>query len=191
MITENGYLEIILGPMWSGKTSELVKLYKKFTYCNINVLTINYLYDKRYTNDSISTHDNINIPCIMAKNLKDVCDIENKDFKENFVNAKVIVINEGQFFKDINLWVNLAVNTYHKHIYICGLDGDFERKSFNKFLELIPQCDNVKKFTAICAECKNKPAIFTHRLVNNKSQELIGNDIYKPMCRKCYNKNNI
>ena len=51
--------------------------------------------------------------------------------------------------------------------------------------------DNVKKFTAICAECKNKPAIFTHRLVNNKSQELIGNDIYKPMCRKCYNKNNI
>ena len=70
MITENGYLEIILGPMWSGKTSELVKLYKKFTYCNINVLTINYLYDKRYTNDSISTHDNINIPCLMAKKFK-------------------------------------------------------------------------------------------------------------------------
>ena len=190
MINEIGYLEIILGPMWSGKTTELVKLYNKFKYCNINILTINYLHDKRYSDDNISTHDKINIPCEMIENLKDISDIENNKLTDKFNNAKVILINEGQFFKDINVWVNLAVNKYYKHIYVCGLDGDFQRKSFNNFLELIPYSDKVRKFNAICCECKQNPAIFTHRITNDNKQELIGNEMYKPMCRKCYNINN-
>lgn len=190
MINDIGYLEIILGPMWSGKTTELVKLYNKFKYCNISILTINYLHDKRYSDDNISTHDKINIPCEMIESLRDISDIENNNITNKFNNAKVILINEGQFFKDINVWVNLAVNKYNKHIYVCGLDGDFQRKSFNNFLELIPYCDKVRKFNAICCECKNNPAIFTHRITNDNEQELIGNEMYKPMCRKCYNINN-
>ena len=187
MINDTGYLEIILGPMWSGKTTELVKLYNKFKYCNIDILTINYLHDTRYSDNSISTHDKINIPCHMLQKLQDISDIKNDEVTDIFKDSKVILINEGQFFKDINEWVNISVNKYNKHVYICGLDGDYKRKSFDNFLELIPYSDKVKKYSAICSECKERPAIFTHRINNNIEQELIGNDIYKPMCRKCYN----
>tara|TARA_B100000902_G_C27292205_1_gene907801 strand:- start:1778 stop:2356 length:579 start_codon:yes stop_codon:yes gene_type:complete len=187
MINDTGYLELILGPMWSGKTTELIKIYNKFKYCNINVLAINYLHDTRYGNNTISTHDKNDIPCLMIKNLKEVSDIKNDILTQIFTEAQVILINEGQFFKDINEWVNISVNKYNKHIYICGLDGDYNRTCFDKFLELIPNCDKVKKYSAICSECKQRPAIFTHRIINNDNQELIGNDIYKPMCRKCYN----
>ncbi len=109
MINDNGYLEIILGPMWSGKTTELVKLYNKFKFCDINILTINYLHDTRYSNNNISTHDKICIPCEMVKELKDISDIINNNLIDIFNNAQVILINEGQFFKDINEWVNIAV----------------------------------------------------------------------------------
>ena len=191
MINDTGYLEIIVGPMWSGKTTELVKLYNKFNFCDINILAINYLHDTRYSENNISTHDEISIPCKMVENLKDISDILNDKLIDIFNESQVILINEGQFFKDINEWVNIAVNKYNKHIYICGLDGDYKRNSFNNFLELIPYCDKVKKYNAICSNCKQKPAIFTHRINDNIEQELIGNHIYKPMCRKCYNITNI
>ena len=137
MINDTGYLEIILGPMWSGKTTELVKLYNKFKYCNIDILTINYLHDTRYSDNSISTHDKINIPCHMLEKLEDISDIKNNQETDIFKQSKVILINEGQFFKDINEWVNISVNKYNKHVYICGLDGDYKRSSFENFLELI------------------------------------------------------
>ena len=184
---ETGYLELFIGPMWSGKTSELVRLYKQFSYCDMNILAINYEHDKRYSKTAISTHDKREIPCVHGINLSDISDILNEHLTEAFINAKVILINEGQFFKDIVPWVKKAVDNHKKKVYICGLDGDFKRVQFNNWLgELIPFCDKVTKLTSICGNCKSNPAIFTHRISSELEQEVIGVNNYIPLCRNCY-----
>ena len=185
MTTEFGYLEIFLGPMWSGKTSELVTKFKRFKHCDMPILTINYIDDNRYTPDMITTHDNISIPCVRAKSLSIISDITKQKVTPIFSNANIILINEGQFFDDIVEWVKCAVDIHKKHVYICGLDGDFKRKPFGDWLNLIPICDKVTKLTAYCKSCKKREAIFSHRLGDEKSQTVIGND-YISLCRNCY-----
>ncbi len=186
-LNDAGYLELFVGPMWSGKTSALVRLYKQFYYCEMKILSINYVHDKRYSDTSISTHDKIEIPCVHGEKLSDISDILNDNLTEEFKNSSVILINEGQFFKDIVEWVKKAVDIYKKRIYICGLDGDFKRVQFNNWLgELIPFCDKITKLTSICGICKIGYAIFTHRITSEKQQEVIGTDNYIPLCRSCY-----
>ena len=79
--------------------------------------------------------------------------------------------------------------TIWPHVYICGLDGDFKRKPFGNWLDLIPLCDKVTKLTAYCKLCKKRDAIFSHRLGYEESQTVIGNN-YMSLCRECYNKLN-
>jgi thymidine kinase len=177
--TSVGYLELIIGPMYSGKTSKLLDLYKQFTFCSIKTLVINYHEDTRYSNTQLSTHDKIMIPCKYARVLND---IETNEFNE----AQVILINEGQFFEDIVEWTKYAVEKQNKSVYICGLDGDFKRNNFGSWLDLIPFCDKVSKLHSYCSKCKKKPAIFSHRLSNEKEQKIIGSDNYVPLCRWCY-----
>jgi thymidine kinase len=100
--------------------------------------------------------------------------------------SEVILINEGQFFPDLEEFVRLLLND-GKKVYICGLDGDFERKRFGTILDLIPLCDKVTKLTSLCSLCKNgTPGIFSMRLTNEKDQTVVGSDNYIPVCRKCY-----
>jgi thymidine kinase len=205
MDVEEGYLELWTGPMFSGKTSKILEIYKQFNFCGISTCVINYEEDNRYPNAEthLSTHDKTMIPCIRSKSMTEIADIIGNNISNNiddikketlsgkyvdkFLESKVILINEGQFFTDIVEWVKIAVDKYHKKVYICGLDGDFERKSFNgDWLNLIPYCDKVKKLNSYCSNCKNKPAIFSHRLINETAQKVIGADCYVPLCRKCY-----
>ena len=104
----------------------------------------------------------------------------------NISNIKYIFINEGQFFEDIVEWTTTAVEKYNKSVYICGLDGDFNREKFGTWLNLIPLCDKVTKLNSYCSLCKKKPAIFSHRITNEKEQKVIGSDNYIPLCRACY-----
>ena len=77
-----------------------------------------------------------------------------------------------------------------KQIYVCGLDGDFERKKFGQILDLIPLCDKVNKLTSLCSICKNGTlGIFSKRISSEKEQTVVGSDNYIPVCRKCYEKN--
>jgi thymidine kinase len=194
MTTSNnfgGYLELIIGPMYSGKTSKLLEFYKQFTFCGIKTLVVNYSEDKRYSDTELSTHDKIMIPCKQAYNLfDDICNfddsLEEKNKQKEFYESQVILINEGQFFSDIQDWVKCAVDKHSKSVYICGLDGDFQRQTFGKWLDLIPLCDKVTKLHSYCSQCKMKPAIFSHRLSNEKTQKVIGSDSYIPLCRACY-----
>jgi len=185
-----GYLELIIGPMWSGKTSKLLELYKQFTFCEMNTLVINYAHDTRYSQTKLSTHDRREIPCTQALNLCEVANIAPKMNEtivpDAFATCEVILINEGQFFKDIVEWVKCAVETYHKRVYVCGLDGDFRREAFGDWLNLIPFCDEVTKLRSYCGCCKKCPALFTYRKTDAQEQELIGTDEYLPVCRKCY-----
>ena len=191
-----GYLELIIGPMYSGKTSKLLELYKQFTFCGIKTLVINYSEDKRYSETELSTHDKIMIPCKQAYDLfDDICSFNDEDEEEknkfkDFYESQVILINEGQFFSDIEEWVKPAIDKYGKSVFICGLDSDFQRKPFGKWLDLIPLCDKVTKLHSYCSQCKMKPAIFTHRLSSEKEQKVIGSDAYIPVCRACYLKLN-
>ena len=181
----SGYLELYIGPMWSGKTSELVKIYKDFKHNDIPILAINYIDDNRYTPDMITTHDNISIPCVRAKSLSTISNIAINKVSPIFEKASIILINEGQFFDDILEWVKCAVEIHKKHVYICGLDGDFKRQQFGNWLNLIPYCDKVTKLTANCKLCKKREAIFSYRLGKEESQTVIGND-YMSLCRNCY-----
>lgn len=191
----NSYLEIIVGCMYSGKTSKLVEIYKQCQFCNISVSVINHCIDKRYDDKLLSTHDKVMIPCIQTERLKDVWYYEdiNKglprlDDSIKLINSDVILINEGQFFEDLYPTVSHMLK-HGKKIYICGLDGDFERKKFGQILDLIPLCDKVTKLTSLCSLCKDgTPGIFSKRITGEKEQTVVGSDNYIPVCRKCYEK---
>lgn len=190
-----GYLELILGPMFSSKTSTILEIYKKCKFCNISVSIINHSIDKRYHDTMVSTHDKNMAPCIQANKLSDVwnnitfIETNNQKDKEEHValrSSDVILINEGQFFSDLYDVVIDMVNN-NKKVYICGLDGDFERKKFGSVLDLIPLCDKVTKLTSLCSLCKDgTPGIFSMRLTKEREQTIVGSENYIPVCRKCY-----
>ena len=196
---ESAYLEIILGSMYSGKTSRLVEIYKQCKFCNISVVVINHAIDTRYDDELLSTHDKVKIPCIKTEKLFDIYpyDLNLEEGVQNIprvtdkfkiVASEVILINEGQFFPDLEEFVKILL-TNDKKVYVCGLDGDFERKKFGQILNLIPLCDKVTKLTSLCSICKNgAPGIFSKRITLETEQTVVGSDNYIPVCRKCYNK---
>lgn len=188
-----GHLSIFLGPMYSGKTSKLIEVCNSYTKNGTKVLVINYARDTRYTDKPLLvSHDKTSVPCILVSKLSEVfCSSEmnndnvNNDNMNRFMIAEVIIINECQFFPDIVEWVKMAVNTYNKRVYIGGLDGDFERKPFGNWLDLVLFCDSITKLSSKCGLCKISNAIFSHRLTKEKEQIVIGNN-YIPLCRQCY-----
>jgi len=194
----SSYLELIIGPMYSGKTSHLVEIYNQCKFCNIYVAVINHSIDTRYDEKLLTTHDQIKIPCIQTTLLRSIWDYKDVDshFNENsdrhikLRTADVILINEGQFFEDL-YEVVVDMLKHNKRVYICGLDSDFERKKFGQILDLIPLCDKVSKLTSLCSQCKDgTPGIFSMRLTSEKQQTLVGSDNYIPVCRKCYEMKN-
>jgi thymidine kinase len=183
--------------MFSGKTSRLVEIYKQCKFCNISVTVINHTIDNRYDDDLLSTHDKVKIPCMKTERLMDLW-IESLNLdahaeivpriKDKFIirSSEVILINEGQFFPDLEEFVKLLLND-GKKVYVCGLDGDFERKKFGQILDLIPLCDKVTKLTSLCSLCKNgTPGIFSMRLTLETNQTVVGSENYIPVCRNCY-----
>jgi thymidine kinase len=190
----SGYLELIVGPMFSGKTSKILEVYKQCIFCNIPVIIINHSIDTRYHESMVSTHDKVMAPCIQTTLLRNIWDYNDIDshFNDNsdrhikLRTADVILINEGQFFEDL-YEVVVDMLKSNKRVYICGLDSDFERKKFGQILDLIPLCDKVTKLTSLCSQCKDgTPGIFSMRLTSEKQQTLVGSDNYIPVCRKCY-----
>ena len=183
-MNSTSYLEIILGPMFSGKTSKIVEIYKQCIFCNIPVLVINHSLDKRYHDTMLSTHDKSMIECTQVNEISAIWEEEN--ICNKYKKSQVILINEGQFFSDLYPSV-LKMLEDKKRIYICGLDGDFQRNKFGTIIDLIPLCDSVYKLTSLCGLCKDgTPGIFSKRITSEKEQTIIGSENYVPVCRKCY-----
>ena len=182
----SGYLELILGSMFSGKTSYLLDVYKKCVFCNIPVAVINYAADNRYTTEPmLSTHDKQMIPCILANTIEEA--IHNNQAAIH--RAETILINEGQFFPDIDTEVRRLVERENKRVYICGLDGDFNRKPMGALLHLIPFSDHITKLKSLCSLCRDgTPGIFSFRITNETDQVIIGSSSYLPLCRGCYQR---
>jgi thymidine kinase len=179
-----GYLELAIGPMFSGKTTWLTNLHKQCTFCNMRVMVVNFAGDTRYTTAGeslLSTHDRTMIPCIMCSS---IAELESR-CAEELAAADVLLINEGQFFDDITRVLQFV--DAGKRVHVCGLDGDFEKKRIGAFLDLIPHCDKVCKLTSLCSICRNgKEAIFSFRTTQETDQIVIGSDNYLPLCRACY-----
>jgi thymidine kinase len=182
----HGYLELIIGSMFSGKTSYLLEVYKKCVFCNIPVAVINYAGDDRYTTESmLSTHDKQMIPCILSNTIEGAI----HHHGDSITRAETILINEGQFFPDIEEQVKRLVEGLNKRVYICGLDGDFERKPLGNLLQLVPFSDEVIKLKSLCSLCRDgTPGMFSFRLTNETSQVVIGSSNYIPLCRECYQR---
>jgi thymidine kinase len=180
---KKGYLEIIMGCMASGKSTEVVRKYRRYlqTYTASQIALISHSTDTRYGDQVIATHDQTKIPCLCVSCLNDIMEDKNKKISD----WEVIIIEEAQFFPDLKIFVKNAVDKYHKKVIVVGLDGDFERKPFGDILELIPMADEYRKMKAICYYCKDETeAIFTKRVTDSNQQKLVGTlNEYKPVCR--------
>jgi thymidine kinase len=190
MNKEQGYLELYIGPMFSGKTTRLVQIYKSTNHIEKKIVAINYYADIRYHQTMLSTHDQQTIPCFFTKTLSEIWTNPQCNGWKELQDADVVLINEGQFFEDIFEIVLNMVEIRRKNVFICGLDGDYKRQKFGKLLDLIPYCDKIEKLCAMCSICcDGTPGLFSHRLTSETSQISIGSDSYMALCRSCYIEN--
>ena len=176
--TEEGKIEIILGPMFSGKSTRLIELIRKYTYKAKKTIMIKFFADKRYTEKSeVVTHDLIKYDSIDCKNLRDSFD--------KLKTYDVIGIDEGQFFPDlVEVCEELAL--LKKTIIVAALNGDFRMEPFPVVSRLISKADKIKLLKAYCFHC-HKDAKFSLRIVQSNETVLIGaGEAYKPACRDCH-----
>jgi thymidine kinase len=178
-------LEILLGPMFAGKSSAVLRIVNRYKSLKWPICSITHSSDNRFSDEPmLMNHDLASIPCMKWSSLMDhISD-------SAFLQSKLVIIDEGQFFSDLRAFVEYAVDHCGKNVLIVGLDGDAERKSFGQILECIPLADSVTKLKAFCGECGDgTEAIFTFRKkdVETKEQVLVGGaEIYMPLCRKHY-----
>ena len=183
-VPENTRIEIILGCMYSGKSTELLRRTNRYQAIGKNILLINHTNDIR-TGDSVKTHRNETENALKITNLMDIFITPNQ--KTAVFKADVIGIDEAQFFGDLHEFV-LAMEQYGKTIIISGLDGDSDRRPFGLILQCIPLCDEVVKLTAMDMVDKDgTPAIFTKRIVKKDGHVLVGaTESYMAVSRKNY-----
>ena len=172
-----GSIELILGPMFAGKTTELLRRITRFELAKKTCVVMKYSKDTRYSSESVSTHDlqmRSAISCSLLMSHIQEC-----------MKFDVIGVDEGQFFADIVEFSDYLAN-HGKIVIIAGLDGDFQRKPFGHILELIPKCESLTKISAVCTET-GKDATFTQRTVESTELELIGGaDLYRAASRASY-----
>jgi len=178
-----GYLKVVLGCMFSGKTTYIIRECKKWQSIGKNVLMINYIMDNRYTDrNEVVTHDKIKVDCIMLREFDEL-------LPSSLNNYDVILINEGQFFNKLRVNVLNWCDKLKKIVVVSGLDGDFKRGKFGEMVDLIPDCDEIIKLKAYCSMCKDgTEALFSWKITNNNNLIDIGTDNYVPLCRYHYNK---
>ncbi|XP_022966756.1 thymidine kinase a-like [Cucurbita maxima] len=179
----SGEVHVIVGPMFAGKTTSLLRRIQSESINGRSVAIIKSNKDTRYGLDSIVTHDGMKLPCWAVPNLS--------SFKQKFGEGAydkldVIGIDEAQFFDDLYDFCREAADMDGKTVIVAGLDGDYLRRSFGSVLDIIPLADSVTKLTARCEICGNR-AFFTLRKTEEKETELIGGaDMYMPVCRQHY-----
>lgn len=172
-------LEIIMGSMFSGKSSEMIRRLKRHIVIGSSILVVNSIKDIRNPNSVLQTHDNVTLDCIKTNNLLEIPTMT------HYQNAKVIAIDEIQFFEGVRFFVEQALKD-DKYIILAGLDGDFRQQQFGELFNVIPLADEITKLHALCMECMDGTiGPFTKRIVGGLQQELVGGcAMYKAVCRK-------
>jgi len=203
-------LHITIGPMYAGKTTKLMELYDKQHGI---ILDYNIEQEEKCYRGYLINHNDVSLQCIKCTQLMDTLSVYkvkhnfqlshdsisvfdnsidpilNKEFysiHDDILYSKNIYINEAQFFPDLKQFVRKLLDD-DKHIYIFGLDGDFQQNKMGQIFDLIPFCDSIIKLNSKCKYCC-KYAIFSHRITNDKQQYLPNEDAYIPLCRTCFRK---
>jgi thymidine kinase len=176
-------LDILLGPMFAGKSSRILSILSRYAALGLPVLVIKHADDARYSGTEIVTHNNQRVPCLAVRDLDDIR-------VEDILRYKVLIVDEAQFFRNLVPFVEWVVDTHHRHLTLVGLDGDSNRRPFQSdLLQCIPLADSVEKLTALCRRCADgTPGLFTHRHSGPHDQQVIvgGANLYTPLCRSCY-----
>lgn len=175
-----GKIEVIIGPMFAGKTTLLIKTMKEYQENKRECLVLNHCLDARYSpKDFLISHNNEKIKAKKIYSINDI--IQDK----SYLNCDVVGIDEGQFFNDIVEGCEFLANE-GKIVYVSGLEGNYLRKPFNKFINLIPMAENVIRLHSVCVKC-GVPASFTKRIIESKEEIFVGEEnAYQPLCRRCY-----
>lgn len=181
-------LELIVGPMFAGKSSAILSRVRRARTLEWNCFLITHAIDTRYdiSGASIKTHDKDGCSAIGIHSLEGVRGM--KDYEE----SRLVVVEEGQFFQGLFEFVKTAVEEDKKDVIVVGLDGDSDRKPFGQLLELVPLCDKITKLTALCKRCGDgTPALFSALVRGHKESQVCvgGADMYEPMCRKHFLEN--
>lgn len=174
---------LLMGCMFSQKTTELLRRIRRFKSIGYRVLVVNFIGDTRYGQECIASHDKEIEKAVCVDKLKSI---------EHLVKSgkyDVIAIDEGQFFTDLFECVTEWADTQPIHIIVAGLDGNSEREPFGDMLRLIPHSEEVERLTALCSVCCNGTVATYSKYFGDAPKDengiaIGGAEAYRPVCRK-------
>ncbi|TDH27909.1 thymidine kinase [Segetibacter sp. 3557_3] len=174
-----GWIEVICGSMFSGKTEELIRRLKRARIANLKVEIFKPAIDIRYNEMNVVSHDSNYIQSTPIDNSQTILLLAN--------DVDIVGIDEAQFFDDEILHVCEVLALRGTRVIIAGLDMDYLGRPFGRMPGLLAIADFITKLHAICVVCGNLANI-SYRKSAAEAQVVIGEmDIYEPRCRKCYN----
>jgi thymidine kinase len=178
--TRSGWIEVICGSMFSGKTEELIRRLNRARIAKQRVEIFKPHIDKRYSEEDVVSHDSKAIQSIPVESASQILFYAN--------DMEVIGIDEAQFFHDELASVCDQLANSGVRVIIAGLDMDFQGKPFGPLPALMATAEYVTKVHAICMRCGNL-ANYSHRTIANEKLVMLGEtESYEPLCRKCFNE---
>ncbi|MFQ6675476.1 MAG: thymidine kinase [Fidelibacterota bacterium] len=173
-----GWIEVICGSMFSGKTEELIRRLRRAKIARQKVLIVKPKVDSRYGEGHIVSHSRLKMESRSVEHPREILDLA--------ADADVVGVDEAQFFEMGLVDVCKTLAAHKKRVIVAGLDKDFRGIPFGPMPGLMSEAEYVTKFLAICVKCGN-PASFTQRLTGDVDQIVLGTtDIYEARCRHCY-----
>jgi len=177
-----GWLEVIAGCMYSGKTEELIRRVRRAQYARQPVIVFSPAIDRRFSQDCVDSHS--------GHSIKSVKVARSADIPALVGDALVVGIDEAQFFDDELVSVANDLAKAGKRVVVAGLDLDYKGKPFNPMPSLLATAEYIDKMLAICVVCGN-PADRSQRIVNRDARVLVGEkDAYEARCRRCWDPDN-
>ncbi|TNE55390.1 MAG: thymidine kinase [Bacteroidetes bacterium] len=177
---QHGWIEVICGSMFSGKTEELIRRLKRAEFANQKILLFKPQIDKRYSEKSVVSHKGSSLEAKVIGSANEALGI--------WKNERIVAFDEAQFFDSELVQVCNELARKGVRVILAGLDMDYLGKPFGPMPELLCIAEYVTKVHAICLSCGNL-AYISNRTVDDSEQVLVGAvEKYQPLCRGCYNK---
>ena len=174
-------IDLIIGPMFAGKSTELIRRARRFQIIGKKTFVINHVFNNRYGSTAITTHDDVVLaPNLITGNLAGALD------HECYADADVVVIEELQFFENAATVLAIMADRDNKHVVASGLSGSAERTPMGDMSHIMCRADTIEFVTALCPFCGDgTPAPFSKRIVTARGTVDVGGaDKYVAACRK-------